>query len=226
MTARIFTVAQHKGGAGKTTLAAHLAASWVGDGKAVAMVDIDPQGSLSDWYRRRIEALSDRVERLHLSPTTGWRVYAEVEKLALDYDVVVIDSPPHAETDARVAIRLASLVIVPVQPSPLDLWATRPTVDLARQEKVPVQIVLNRVPARARLTDEMVGEIAKLGPIARTRIGNRTAFAATLAAGVSVTDAPFADEPWCVMAAEEITALSREILRKPVIARLSSVVAA
>jgi chromosome partitioning protein len=215
MKATVFTVAQHKGGAGKTTLAAHLAVSWLTAGRSVALVDIDPQGSLTAWYRRRLMALGERAGRLHLSHASGWRVRSEVEGLSRSYDVIIVDSPPQDGPDTRLAMRLASLVVVPVQPSPLDVWATRPTLDLTQQEKVASMMVLNRVPARARLTGAMVEEIAKLSsPVARAWIGNRTAFAATLAAGIGVADPSVADEIWCIDAAQEIKALSRELARR------------
>jgi chromosome partitioning protein len=124
--------------------------------------------------------------------------------------VVIIDSPPHAETEARIAIRLANLVIVPVQPSPMDVWASQATLDLAAGEKTPALLVLNRVPPRSRLTEEMLAEIAETScQLATTRIGNRVAFASALAAGLGVTEAQPRSR-----AAEEIKRLAKEIMRR------------
>ena len=150
MTGKVFTVAQQKGGAGKTTLAAHLAIAWAQLGYKVATVDIDPQGSLTRWHAVRAEATGGQPGFTHVQ-ITGWRTQAEVEKLARAHDIVVIDSPPHAQTEARIAVRAATLVIAPVQPSPMDLWAVHPTIDLAAQEKRRLLLVLNRVPPRARI---------------------------------------------------------------------------
>ena len=75
--------------------------------------------------------------RLTVASIGGWRTAAEVETRRAANDVVIIDCPPHAETDARVAMRAADLVLVPVQPSPLDLWATRLTLDLAVEGEAP-----------------------------------------------------------------------------------------
>ncbi len=209
MTGRIVTVAQQKGGAGKTTLAAHLAVSFTAAGKSVAVVDIDPQQSLTTWYRVRAERFGDAGAGLLISQVQGWRAQNEVERLAESHDVVLVDSPPHAETEAKMAIRSAHLVLIPVQPSPMDVWATRPTLDLAATEKVPVLMVLNRVPPRANLTDEMADEIEHLGgKVARSRIGNRVLFASALAEGRAVGEM----RPHS-RAASEITALSREISR-------------
>src|SRR5689334_11225470 len=120
MAGVVITVAQQKGGAGKTTLAAHLATAWAGAGKKIALVDIDPQASLSAWYKTREERFGPGATGIDFSQVTGWRVQGEVERRARDHDIVLIDGPPHAETEARIAVRSARLVVVPVQPSPMD----------------------------------------------------------------------------------------------------------
>ncbi|MEX0923346.1 MAG: ParA family partition ATPase [Rhodovibrionaceae bacterium] len=214
MTAKIITVAQQKGGAGKTTLAAHLAVAFTAAGKSVAVVDIDPQESLTLWYRLREEQPKgerrDAGAGLLVNRITGWRVKNEVERLARDHDVVLIDSPPHAETEARIAIRAADLVVVPVQPSPMDVWATGPTLELARDEGTPALIVLNRVPPRANLTEEMIAAVKQYGAaLARARIGNRVVFASALSEGRAVGEVQPRGK-----AAAEIKALAKEILKK------------
>jgi chromosome partitioning protein len=201
----VITVAQQKGGAGKTTLAAHLAVAWANEGKSVAVVDIDPQASLSTWAEQR-----GARNGLHVSKVTGWRTQAEVERQARDHDVVIVDSPPHAETEAKIAVRAAALVVVPVQPSPMDVWATKPTLDLAKSEKVPALLVFNRVPPRAKLTEAMLEKVGALGvPLAETRVGNRVALATALFEGSGITEtAPSS------AAGEEIRALAAEILAR------------
>jgi len=211
MAGKVFTVAQQKGGAGKTTLTAHLAIAWAQLGRSVATVDIDPQGSLTRWHEVRAEATGGEPGFTHVQ-INGWRTQAEVEKLTRDFDVVVIDSPPHAQTEARIAVRAASLVIAPVQPSPMDLWAVQPTLDLASQEKRRLLLVLNRVPPRAKIADELIGKVRDLidppaVDIAEAQIGNRTAYAGTLLTGLSVTEAARKSQ-----AAIEMQALAEEIL--------------
>jgi chromosome partitioning protein len=204
--ARVITIAQQKGGAGKTTLAAHLAVAWAGGGRRVAVVDVDPQGSLSHWVelRRAARGGDPGFTAVRLG---GWRLALEVERLLRRHDLILVDSPPHAETEARIAVRAAGLVVVPVQPSPMDVWATRPTIEIARAENRPAVLVLNRVPPRTRLAAEIAkalgsGEVR----LARTTIGNRTGFAASLAAGLGVTEFdPGSD------AAAEIAALAAEL---------------
>jgi chromosome partitioning protein len=210
MAGMVITVAQQKGGAGKTTLAAHLAAAWAGAGKKVALVDIDPQASLSAWYKTREEAMGAGATGIDFAAITGWRVQSEVERRARDHDIVLIDGPPHAETEARIAVRSAKLVIVPVQPSPMDVWATKPTLELARAEKVAAMLVLNRVPPRANLTEAMLQKIEDLKTsVAETRIGNRVALATALFEGRGITETSKGTR-----AAEEISALADEILQR------------
>jgi chromosome partitioning protein len=210
MAGSVITIAQQKGGAGKTTLAAHLAIAWAGEGRRVALVDIDPQGSLAAWHALRKERPGSNGAAIDFASITGWRTAAEVERRARDHDIVVIDSPPHAETEAKLAIRAARLVVIPVQPSPMDVWATKPTLDLAAQERVPVLLVLNRVPPRANLTEAMLAKLAELGTdVADARIGNRVALANALAEGRGITEAAPSSR-----AAEELMAVAAEIMRR------------
>ncbi len=207
MAAKILTIAQQKGGAGKTTLAAQLAVAFAAGGKRVALIDIDPQKSLAAWHRARSETTPAATHALHLSEVAGYRVTNEISRLRQHYDLLIIDSPPHAETEAKVAVRAADLVLVPVQPSPMDIWATRPTLDLARGEKVPVLVVLNRVPARGRIVETIRAQLsADALPVAGAMIGNRLAFASSMMIGRSVLEtAPRSP------AAAEVRALAAEI---------------
>jgi chromosome partitioning protein len=207
MTGKILTIAQQKGGAGKSTLAAHLALAWALKRKSVALVDIDPQQSLAAWYDQREITLGADQTQITFASATGWRAAGVVEKLAKTHDYVLIDSPPHADTDARVAVRVADLVLVPVQPSPLDVWATLPTLEMAVKEKSAVLLVLNRVPPRANLTAQM---ITKLGgykvTVAKSTIGNRVAFADAMVSGRTALETKASS-----VAAKELRALANEL---------------
>jgi chromosome partitioning protein len=206
MAGKVITVAQQKGGAGKTTVAIHIALALHAAGRRVALVDIDPQGSLTRWAELRRQSLgADAGPPVH--SVAGWRASSEIDRLKRAVDFVVVDSPPHAQTDAKTVIRAADLVVVPVQPSALDLWATKPTIDLAAQERRAVLLVLNRLPARSPAAREMAAEAAGLGAeLARSRLGNRGSFAASLAVGKGVGEtAPD------TIAAREARKLAREI---------------
>jgi chromosome partitioning protein len=209
MAGTILAVAQQKGGAGKTTLAAHLAVAAAAAGGRVAVIDMDPQASLSAWMAERTARLGD--PGLTLLSIAGWRIAAEAERAARDHAWVIIDCPPHAATEAKVAVRAARLVLVPAQPSPMDLWATRPTLDLVAGEGGRALIVLNRVPPRTRIATAVEAKLAELGvPVARTAIGNRSGFAAAMMDGLTITEAAPGSR-----GAEEIAALWAEIAATP-----------
>ena len=205
MVAKIITVAQQKGGAGKTTMTAHLAACWAQGNKRVAVVDIDPQGSLGSWYKVREATLGADETGMHYVAISGWRVRNELDKLRLQYDVIVIDSPPHADAEARTAIRAADLVVIPLQPSPMDVWATGATIQICKQERVPVKMVLNRVNPQAKITEAISGDMIGL---TANRFGNRVAFAGSLMQGLGVTEYQPNSR-----AAEEVRGLAKEVMR-------------
>jgi chromosome partitioning protein len=186
--ATVITVAQQKGGTGKTTLAANIAAA-LGGRSRVALLDIDPQRSLARWHELRA-ARTAPCAPLTFSDLSGWRLGAELDRLKRSHDFVLIDSPPQIETDSRLAIRAADLVLIPVQPSPPDIWAAEGTLKLAETERRTARIVLNRVPAASRLRASVEADIAaRRMPLLRSALGNRTGFALAFAAGLGITEA-------------------------------------
>ncbi len=207
MPGLVITIAQRKGGAGKTTLAAQLAVAWARQGVRVAVLDIDPQGSLAAWIELRRARLGANAIGFDFAAFPGWRASQWIEDRARHTDLVVIDNPPHAETEAQIAVRAAGLVLIPVQPSALDLWATEATLKMARDERRRALIVLNRVPPRSGLTDRIATDLAATGtPVAATRIGNRVAFVRAMASGLGVLEGTDA-----TLAATEIAALADEV---------------
>jgi chromosome partitioning protein len=180
----VITVAQQKGGTGKTTLAANLAAALAAE-RRVALLDIDPQHSLTRWYELRPKSAAT----LTFSDVSGWRVTGELDRLKAAHDIVLIDSPPQIDTDARLAIRGANLVLVPIQPSPPDIWAAEGTLKLAAAEKRRVAMVLNRLPASGKLRETITAQLQnERRPLLAATIGNRTAFAAAFARGLGITE--------------------------------------
>ena len=186
--ALVITVAQQKGGAGKTTLVANLAAA-LATTRRVAVLDIDPQRSLTRWHAIRV-ARPAPAAALTFSNLSGWRLAAELDRLRHGHDVVLVDTPPVIDADARRAIRGASLVLVPVQPSAPDLWAAEGTLALAAEEKRPARLVLNRVAAGGRLRAEAEQAMHAGGMTALAAVlGNRAAVSHAFAEGLGVTEA-------------------------------------
>jgi chromosome partitioning protein len=201
----VITVAQQKGGAGKTTVAANLAAAFAATDR-VALIDIDPQRSLKRWHDLR-KARLEEAASLTFSEVSGWRLATELEKLRKSHDIILIDSPPQIETDAKLAVRGADLVLVPVQPSPPDIWAAEGTLKLAATEGRRAMLLLNRVPTSSRLREAVEADLAarKL-PMLGQALGNRTAFASAFAAGLGVTEASARS-----VAADELRSLAAQI---------------
>ncbi len=205
MEAKVITIAQQKGGAGKTTIAVHLAVAWLQRGKRVAIIDIDPQGSLTYWHKLREKRFGEDYTGVTFSALSGWRVGSEIARLRRNHDIIIIDSPPHTETEAKTAIRNADFIIVPVQPSPTDLWATKATLDIAKTENIPVRVVLNRVSANSKIVQSIAAELPNL---AKNSLGNRVIFASSIMEGRSATEVG-PNTP----AALEVKALAEEISR-------------
>jgi chromosome partitioning protein len=184
---KVIAVAQQKGGAGKTMLAAQLAVA-MAETASVALVDIDPQGSLTIWGKLRAAA-TKAVQSVPVESISGWRLASEVEKLKKTHDYVLIDTPPVIDSDARRAIRGADLVLVPLNPAPPDLWAAEGTLKLAAEEKRKTTLIFNRAPAASRLRKKLEAEIAARGltllPVA---LANRAGYANAFADGLGVTE--------------------------------------
>ncbi|MBK1636353.1 ParA family partition ATPase [Rhodovulum adriaticum] len=207
MAGTIITIAQQKGGSGKTTLAANLAVAFARQGLSVALLDTDPQGSLGRWFMTRHEARTDGPG-MEFSTASAWGVGYETEKLARAHDIVLIDTPPKADSDLRPALRAAALVLVPVAASHVDLWATEGVLDLARREDRQVLVVLNRMRAGTRLATEIGETAAGLGSdLAAAQLANRVAYAEALGQGRGVHELPRHGP-----ASTEIDALAAEVL--------------
>ncbi|MGO4907287.1 ParA family partition ATPase [Pseudorhodobacter sp. W20_MBD10_FR17] len=203
--AHIITIAQQKGGAGKTTLAVNLAIAFARQDKRVAILDTDPQGSLGRWFMARRDLLEE--PGLDFGTASAWGVSYECEKLCKTNDIVIIDTPPKVDSDLKPALRAADLILVPVGSSHVDLWATDGVVDLAVRVGKRCVIVLNRVKAGTRLADEVASAAAEISAdVAVTSLGQRVVYAETLGLGRA------AQEAGKSAASAEVEALAAEVL--------------
>lgn len=182
----VITIAQQKGGAGKTTLAVTLAVEFLQRGQKVALLDTDPQGSLGRWFMARRDR--NRTEGLDFSTASAWGVSYECEKLRKTNDLVIVDTPPKVDADLRPALREADLVLIPVASSHVDLWAVDGMLDLIAREGRQAMIVLNRWKAGTRLAQDVASAAGDKARVAMSRLGNRVVYAETLGLGLAATE--------------------------------------
>ncbi len=205
----IISITNEKGGVGKTTLTTNLAEAFVRMGKRVLLVDSDPQGSLRDWHAAAGE------NNTHPPVVAMDRAvqFKDLAALAVNYDVVLIDGAPSVQELAVAAIKASSMVLIPVQPSPYDIWAAESLVQLvkARQELgAPLRAAF--VVSRQIVGTKLAGEVfeALKGyqlPILTAGTCQRVLYPSSAAKGGTVFDV----EP-SNAAALEIMALAKELL--------------
>ncbi|NQE65027.1 ParA family partition ATPase [Caulobacter sp. RHG1] len=211
----ILALLNQKGGVGKTTLALNLAACWAAQGRRVTLVDADPQGSALDWAQARSHAGHGRAFAVVGLPRDT--LHHEAPDLARAADHVIIDGPPRVASLLRSALLAADLVVIPVQPSPLDGWASAEMLRLLSEARVyrpdlRARFLLNRCAARTVIARETKDALALQDTGAlRGTIGQRVLFAQAMAAGRVAgeldPDGPAAAEVAAVAA--EIEALGR-----------------
>jgi chromosome partitioning protein len=180
----VMAVASQKGGSGKTTLAGHIAvqAERAGAGP-IALVDTDPQGSLSDWWNER-DADTPVFARTIIS-----QLPRDIERMKqLGIRLLVVDTPPAITLTIAHVIKLADLVVIPTRPSPHDLRAAGATIELVERMGKAMVFVINGATPRARITSEAAIALSQYGTLAPSIIHHRTDFASSMIDGRTVME--------------------------------------
>ena len=204
----IFSVQNQKGGVGKTTLAIHISHALAQRGNLILLLDADPQGSARDWATARAD--KPPFDVLGLDRPT---IHRDLPAIAKNYKHVVIDGPPRVTDLARSAIAAADVVVIPVQPSPYDIWACQEVITLINEAIVFKPNLKSVFTINRKIVNTAIGrDVAEALrgfnlPVLRSQICQRVAFAESAASGQTVleTDAKGA-------AAQEINALTDELL--------------
>lgn len=204
---KVVSILNQKGGVGKTTLAVHVATALAQQKQSVLLLDADPQGSALDWAAAR--------HGEPLFPVVGLpksSIHKELPALASNYSMVIIDGPPRVYDVARSAIMASDLVLVPVQPSPYDVWAAKEIIDLLNEAAVYKPALQKAFLINRKIVNTAIGRDVAVAlsdypiPVLKTAICQRVAFAESATQGLTVYEL----DPE-MLASREIDSVAQEI---------------
>lgn len=209
----IISILNQKGGVGKTTLSIHISSTLALAGKKVLLIDADVQRSALDWASSRN---SDPIfSVVGISTNT---IHKEIQLLKQNYDFIIIDGPPRVYDVARSAIAASDVIIIPVQPSPYDVWSAKEVVDLIKEVREPLQVykkikaafVINRKISNSVIGRDVVDALEQYSDISvlKSTITQRVSYAETASRGTSTIE----EDPES-NAGKEIRNLTEEIIK-------------
>jgi chromosome partitioning protein len=197
-----------KGGVGKTTLALNVASELARRGRRVLYIDADPQGSALDWAAARQDKSNFQIIGLP-RPV----IHKDIQGLGADYDFVIIDSPPTVQTLGKSCVGASDIVLIPVQPSPYDIWAAKAALELVAEASVfkensKTAFVINRKISNTAISRDVVEALSAYDvPVMKAQITQRVVFAESAAQGKAVWELEASSA-----ATSEIEELTNEIL--------------
>jgi chromosome partitioning protein len=176
---KTIVITSQKGGSGKTTLAAHLAVEAERAGDAPAwLIDTDEQATLSQWHERRENETPQRAEMPFARLAEGLGNIA-----ARGAAYCFIDTAPTISAQSEAIIGLADLVLIPVRPSPADLWAVSETVALVKDAGKPFMFVITQAKPQATITAQTIAALSQHGRVAQAFIADRVPYAGAMTGG-------------------------------------------
>ncbi len=205
----IIGVLNQKGGVGKTTVAINIASTLATSGRRVLFVDADPQGSALAWSSAR-----ESDPQFAVIGMAKPSLHRDLPSLAKDYEYVLIDGAPRVNELGRSAILASDFVLIPVQPSPYDVWAAADTVQLIREARqfkagIKAAFVINRKIARTAIGRDAAAALEQFDdiPVLSAMLIQRIVYAESAAKGLSVIEAAANSE-----AAREIENLVKQVV--------------
>lgn len=189
---KVLTVANRKGGAGKSTCAAHLAVEAVKNNIRTILIDMDPQKTLEMWWQKRDDELPALVD------ASSENLPQVLAKLADSFDLCIIDTPGDASMNAIVSIKFADIVVIPSKPTAPDLTAIGRTISIVEDNKKPFVFIITQITIRTKTAIQAASVLSQFGPLAPSSISNRISYANAMGTGSSAT---FSDK----IALEEIS---------------------
>lgn len=214
MVAKIITVCNQKGGSGKTTVSMCLAGALASQGKKVLVVDADAQGTATRWAASAEESTTFPAAVIGLSAANA-KVHREIKKFVNDYQYIIIDCPPAADSPVpQSALLVSDIAIVPVIPSPLDLWAAVGIREVINQvktinENLEARLVVNQCQSNTSLAKDSLEILSEFGiEVCQTKIGQRQVYRQIAIFGQTINQLG----KKAGIALDEINSLTKELL--------------
>jgi chromosome partitioning protein len=178
---KVLTIANRKGGAGKSTCAAHLSIEATKHNLKTIIIDMDPQKTLESWWKKREE------ESPALVDATSDDLIKIIEKLSKTFDLCIIDTPGDASLNAIISIKAADLVIIPSKPTAPDLTAIGRTISIVEENKKPFVFIITQITIRTKSAIQAASVLSQFGALAPASISNRISYANAMGSGSSAT---------------------------------------